>query len=260
MQEQAQSFTILGCSSGDPQPGRGTSSYLLTIGDSLSIIDCGSGSVPTFLKYNFDPRRIERIFITHTHSDHIADLTLYIQMIHLTRRKNKLTIYLPNEFVNVFSNYLYAVYLLPERLSFELEIIGYEADFEYDGDFNLSAYGNSHHGKVKQAVRELGLPNLLHSCSFSISMPNSGKSLFYSGDLGTFEDVRAYLDGHTYAVIESTHVGIDELIEFAKSSDVEKFVVTHLGSEKEIADIDWKIADNGLNNMVTAKEGMTLAL
>ena len=76
-------FTVLGTSSGMPQPGMACSGYVLRTGRELSLIDCGGGVSAAFAACNFDPLQVERVFISHTHPDHVSDLPLFIQMIYL---------------------------------------------------------------------------------------------------------------------------------------------------------------------------------
>ncbi len=110
------SITILGSSSGMPQPDRACSGYLLQTGESLSLFDCGGGVVSLFLRCGFDPMKLDRIFVSHAHSDHVAELTLLIQTLHGLNHDRQVQLYLPEEFVAPFEAYLPAVYLLKERL------------------------------------------------------------------------------------------------------------------------------------------------
>ena len=252
------SLTILGCSSGDVQPGRATSGYLLQAGESLSLFDCGSGVVSSFLEHGFDPLKLERIFISHAHSDHLADLTLMIQKIYLTRRENPLTVYVPSELVAPLENWLRAVYLLKERFPFDLTISGFSGGLIYAGSFQVFALPNSHLNKLEPVVRELGLPNRLQSFSFSI---DTGRTrLLYSADLGSFEDIRRELDSHTCFLVEATHVDLHAVLGAATRYPESTFVLTHLGTETEIAAIQATLTCAGCLNVRLAKEGMRIEL
>jgi len=101
--------------------------------------------------------KLDRIFISHTHSDHVAELTLFIQMLHGASHGRTLEIYLPEEFVAPFEAYLPAVYLAPERLRLVLEIRGYDEGVVHSGDFRVAAIGNSHQAKLRTEMERLGL-------------------------------------------------------------------------------------------------------
>ena len=252
------SFTVLGSSSGFPQAGRSCSGYLLKVGDSCSLIDCGGGVTSSFLKTGADPLKVDRIFISHTHSDHVCELSLFIQLIYLKRRTNRLDIYLPSEFVEIFGKYLYAVYLWQERMPFELNLVGYESGFEFNDGFSLKAYGTNHLKGYADDIGGLDFPNKMQCHCFQIEVAD--KRLFYSADLGGFEDVSKYLNGNDYVIIETTHINIEDFLSVSGEYDVGKFILTHLGSPEEVVQIRQAISKNGAANVVIAEDGLKLPL
>ncbi len=252
------SFTVLGSSSGFPQAGRSCSGYLLKVGNSLSLLDCGGGVTKSFLKTGADPLKVERIFISHTHSDHVCELSLFIQLIHLKGRTDRLDIYLPSEFVEIFGKYLYAVYLWQERMPFELKLVGYESGFEFNGGFSLKAYGTNHLKRYADDIGGLDTPNKMQCHCFQIEVAN--KRLFYSADLGGFEDVSKYLNGNDYVIIETTHINIEEFLSVSGEYNVGQYILTHLGSPEEVTQIRQAISKNGVLNVSIAEDGLELPL
>ena len=252
------SFTVLGSSSGFPQAGRSCSGYLLKVGDSRSLIDCGGGVTRSFLKTGADPLKVDRIFISHTHSDHVCELSLFIQLIYLKGRTKRVDIYLPSEFVEIFRHYLYAVYLWQERMPFELKLIGYESGFEFDNNFSLKAYGTNHLKRYADDIGGLDIPNKMQCHCFQIEVAN--KRLFYSADIGVFEDVSKYLNGNDYVIFETTHINIEEFLSVSGEYDVGKFILTHLGSPEEVVQIRQAISKNGALNVSIAEDGLELPL
>lgn len=242
-----------------PQPDRACSGYLLQTGESLSLFDCGGGVTSSFLRRGFDPMKLDRIFISHTHSDHVAELSLFIQMLHGLGYGRKLKVYLPEEFVAPFEAYLPALYLIRERLRLDLDIRGYGEGKVYEGDFSLSAIPTSHHEKIRSEVEKLGLPNRMESFAFKIEAGE--KSVLYSADLGSFDDIRDYLADVDFAIVETTHVVLDELYRHASgSTTVGAYVLTHLGNGEEVALLRKKIEASGLKNVLIAEDGMRLDL
>ena len=252
------SFTILGSSSGLPQANRACSGYLLKVGESLNLIDCGGGVCQSFLRQGFDPIKLDRVFISHTHSDHVCELTLVIQMLHVLGSKRELEIYLPDEFLEPFKAWLNAVYMFPERVNPELRIDSYLEGVIFDGEFKVTVYPNNHHKKAAETIKQLGLSNKMQCNSLRFDAKNG--SVFYSADVGSFEDIRPHLINLDYAIVESTHIDLNDFFEFARNSDVKNWILTHLGNEEEVAELKSKISDAGLTNVVTAEDGMTLAL
>jgi ribonuclease Z len=64
------------CGSGSPlpDPTRAGPCTVVVAGRDLFVIDSGSGSTKTLLLMNLPPPRVTAAFLTHFHSDHIADL------------------------------------------------------------------------------------------------------------------------------------------------------------------------------------------
>jgi len=252
------SFTILGSSSGMPHPHRACSGYVLQVGESLNLIDCGGGVASSFLRCGFDPLKLDRIFISHTHSDHVAELTLFIQMLHVLEAGRRLAVYVPDEFVDRFEDYLEAVYLFGPRLRLDLEIHGYGDGLVIDEGFRLIAIANSHIAKLAPYLRENNLRNKMQCYSFKIEV--NDRSLLYSADIGSFDDIRGCLDGLDYALVETTHVDVGEIIEHARTSTVKQYILTHLGNDDEAAGIDKRVRAAGITNMLLAADGMRLDL
>ena len=57
-----------------PVPGRMGISSVLIVGERLFVVDCGRGSPSAFAEAGLDFTRLEAVFLTHLHADHIGDL------------------------------------------------------------------------------------------------------------------------------------------------------------------------------------------
>jgi ribonuclease BN (tRNA processing enzyme) len=255
----AASFTILGSSSGLPQATRACSGYVLQTGESLSLIDCGGGVAGSFLRLGFAPHKLDRIFISHTHSDHCCELSLVIQMLHVLRSERRLDIFIPDEFIRPFLAWLNAVYLFPQHLTPDLHLHGYADGFVYHGDgFDLTAIANQHLEKAADLIEQYDVPNRMQCHSFRIT--TAAKTLFYSADVAGRQDLATHLDGLDYALIESTHVELDQVLRHARNSAGVKYVLTHLGNEAEVADLAQQIDASGLENIILAEDGLRLSM
>ena len=58
----------------NPVPGRGGISSALIVGEGVFVIDCGRGSPSAFADAGLDFTRLEAVFLTHLHADHVGDL------------------------------------------------------------------------------------------------------------------------------------------------------------------------------------------
>ncbi|MEW6413447.1 MAG: MBL fold metallo-hydrolase [Candidatus Zixiibacteriota bacterium] len=251
-------ITILGSSSGHPKPDRACSGYLLKAQESLTLLDCGGGISSSFLRRGYSSLDVARVFISHTHPDHVSDLPLFIQLTYLDGRTDPLDLYLPSEFVGPFTAFLPAIYLIGSKLPFDLNIMGYEDGFVFKDEIKITAVGNKHLQGNGTLISQLGLPNKMQCHSFDIEI--AGKSVFYSSDIASLDEILPRLRGKDVAVIESTHIDIERLLGLAGDLNVGRFVISHLGTPDEVAMINEMATKAGVDNLVTALDGMEIEL
>ncbi|MFT5646848.1 MAG: ribonuclease Z [Aureispira sp.] len=86
---------ILGSNAATPAHGRHLSAQVLTIGADVFLIDCGEGTQFQMLKFHVKRNKINHIFISHLHGDHIFGLIGLLMSYDLNGRTNSLHIYSP---------------------------------------------------------------------------------------------------------------------------------------------------------------------
>jgi ribonuclease BN (tRNA processing enzyme) len=242
-----------------PQADRACAGYVLEQKGRLSLIDCGGGVCSSFQRCGFDPLKVDRIFISHTHPDHCCELPLFIQMIYLAGRTEPLTVLVPEEFVDPLESFLRAVYVIPEKLPFDLQVKAYTTGQVYDDSaFRLDAIANDHLSGYKEIIEKHDLPNRMQCHSFVIE--TNGVRLLYSADLKSFDDIRSHLHNLDVVVIESTHIDMEQFMAFVPSSDVGRWVLTHLGSPAEVDDLRAALNSARLSNVTLAADGMKLEI
>jgi len=252
-------FTVLGSSAGMPQAGRINSGYVLEVDARLFQLDCGGGVCHMFRRKGFDPLAVERIVISHTHPDHISDLPLFIQMEYLAGRREPLVIHLPHEAVDPVKSLFRAMYLIREKLPFELSLAPVSAGEAIEAEgVKIEPIANSHLVKYAPFVREYGLKSRQESYSFLIKV--GGKSLLYSADLGTEGDILGYLDGLDVLVIESTHIDLGRVLEKAAERGVGRVVLTHLAEDYDVSQALAMGQKAGMANLLIAHDGLRIEL
>lgn len=87
--------TILGCSSATPTFDRHPTSQFLIANDRHFLIDCGEAAQIQMRKFKIKFAKINHIFISHLHGDHIFGLPGLLSSFHLNGRTNELTLYGP---------------------------------------------------------------------------------------------------------------------------------------------------------------------
>lgn len=98
-------ITILGCSAAYPANGLFTTSQVLNINEKYYLIDCGEGVQAQLRRYRIKASKINHIFISHVHGDHILGLPGLIGSFGLLGRSAPLYIHCPEgvkEFVEAF--------------------------------------------------------------------------------------------------------------------------------------------------------------
>lgn len=86
---------ILGSNAATPAHGRHLSAQVLTVGADVFLIDCGEGTQFQMLKFHVKRNKINHIFISHLHGDHIFGLIGLLMSYDLNGRTNPLHIYSP---------------------------------------------------------------------------------------------------------------------------------------------------------------------
>lgn len=88
-------LTILGCYAATPRTITNPTSQLLEIRNRLFLIDCGEGTQVQLRKSKIKFSRINHIFISHLHGDHMYGLVGLISTFMLLNRKTDLHVYGP---------------------------------------------------------------------------------------------------------------------------------------------------------------------
>ncbi|HEY5510516.1 MAG TPA: ribonuclease Z [Prolixibacteraceae bacterium] len=91
------SVTILGSSSALPTSNRYPTSQVVRLNEQLFLVDCGEGTQIQLRKYGFKMGRINHIFISHLHGDHIYGLPGLISSLVLYGKKGELHIHAHSE-------------------------------------------------------------------------------------------------------------------------------------------------------------------
>ncbi len=88
-------LTILGCYAATPRTITNPTSQVLEIRDRMFLIDCGEGTQVQLRKNKIKFSKINHIFISHLHGDHVYGLVGLVSTYMLLNRVNDLHIYGP---------------------------------------------------------------------------------------------------------------------------------------------------------------------
>lgn len=98
-------LTILGSSSALPTSERFPTAQLLNVNERFFLIDCGEGTQMQLRKFKTRLGKINRIFISHVHGDHVFGLFGLLSTFQLLGRKVPLHIHAPGELKDLIEFY-----------------------------------------------------------------------------------------------------------------------------------------------------------
>lgn len=113
-------LTILGSSSALPTSGRFPSAHVLNAHERLFLIDCGEGTQMQLRKTRIRFAKINHIFISHLHGDHVFGLYGLLSTFSLMGRTNPVHLYAPENYHNILKSHLSDFDI---NLSFEIDFI-----------------------------------------------------------------------------------------------------------------------------------------
>jgi len=112
--------TILGSSSALPTSERYPSAHVLTAHERLFLIDCGEGTQLQMRKTHTRFSKINHIFISHIHGDHVFGLYGLLSTLSLMGRKSTLHLYAPERFEAILRSHLDDFDI---KLSFDIDFV-----------------------------------------------------------------------------------------------------------------------------------------
>ncbi len=113
-------LTILGSSSALPTSERYPSAHVLNAHERLFLIDCGEGTQMQLRKCRIRFGKINHIFISHLHGDHVFGLYGLLSTFSLMGRKTPVHLYAPENYQNILISHLKDFDI---KLSFDIDFI-----------------------------------------------------------------------------------------------------------------------------------------
>lgn len=138
-------LTFLGTSAGSPSLNRNVSSTALHLSsrkNSVWLFDCGEGTLRQMGKAKLNPNKIEAVFITHLHGDHLFGLPSLLLNLSMLNYIKKLFVYGPKGIKNYIEICLSTT---QNELRYTLNIIEIEEGIVYqDEHFCVHAVALAH--------------------------------------------------------------------------------------------------------------------
>ncbi len=222
-----------------------TSNYLMIDGLSI-VIDCGLGVTKRLKEENIDIKKLDLIFITHLHSDHLIELGPLIHTIWASGSKKKINIYGPNGIEDYINNFLQSMSVdINTRISDEGR-----QDINKIIKINLLKNGLIFNKNIKISALKVKHPPIKEA--FAIKFVGS-KKIVFSGDTKFFLPLinfskesdflihEAYLKKSLDKIVQKTQLGkklknhltrshtpLEKVIQIARKAKIKTLIINHL--------------------------------
>jgi ribonuclease BN (tRNA processing enzyme) len=250
---------ILGSGTGIPMAHRASPSLVFYPGDGPVLFDMGPGALRQLCRIGIPHQRLKRLFITHFHPDHSADLIHFLFATRnpsVLKRREPFTITGPQGLKDFLAGLkkAYGRWLdLPSEIMSvdELDVAG-PATRSYPS-FTLFSQPLNH------------TPN---SIAYRMQLP-SGKSAVYSGDTGFCPEIIAFAQGADLLILESSlpegeeaegHLTPAQAGRIASSAKAKRLVLLHFYPEVLKVDIPGECRKNFLGELILGSDLLHLSV
>ena len=216
------SAIFLGTSHGDPTRTRFCSSTLYRLGDCAFLIDAGEPVTGLLVRENIQPSRLDAIFLTHMHIDHVGGLPALVHYIMKYPDKSRKTelLFPEPEAIARFRNWMDAAkaYIRPESV------------------FCTALRPDSVWSKNGVRVSVIPTEHLksINSPSYAFLIETDTCRILHTGDLSAdFHDFPgiAFETPLDVCVCEATHIGgrLETFLEQIAKAPLKQLVFNHVG-------------------------------
>ena len=259
-------ITFLGTSSAVPSKHRNHTAIVLKHFGEVLLFDCGEGTQRQLTYAKISPMKIDKIFITHYHGDHILGLAGLIQSMGFRGRSEDLDIYGPkglNKLINAISNtgffqinFQIITHEIGEGIVLETDeyiIKSIIAEHNID-NLAYSIYEKKKPRFLREKAIELGVPvgpafGKLHNGQEVevngkiikpeqvLGPPREGKKVTYSGDTRPCEKLIELARNSDVLIHEATYeyADLDKAIEHCHSTSKEAAEIAKKANVKLLA-------------------------
>ena len=221
------SLTCLGVGDGMPNADRNHSSYLYQFGETTLLVDCGEPVGRSCRAAGIDKDAIDRLLLSHLHSDHFGGLFMFLQGLWLEKRRKPLPINLPADGIQPIRQMLHLANLVPELLRFGVEMEPWKAGQPIiQGKVRVTPYPTTHLESLRQLL-QAKYPG--QYAAYCFLLEHEGRRIGHSADLGAPSDLDPLLlHPLDLLVCELSHFKIPEICAYLRDKPIKKVLFTHL--------------------------------
>ncbi len=219
-------IVFLGTSAGVPNKERNHTAILLIYNGQHLLFDCGEGTQRQLVIAGISPLRINKIFITHLHADHVLGLSGLLQTLAMKDYRGELEIYGPKtikSYIEAIARFFPIIKQLKLNIK-EIEKSRQVFDFK---DFFIEAvslehvtdvYGYSFNEKDKVKIKK-SIVRLFGGPSPLFKLLKEGKTIEFKGRKIKPEEATYRKKGKKISIILDTK-NCKNIVQLAKNSDL----------------------------------------
>lgn len=207
-------LTLLGTGTCQIEQERRAASVLLNLNGTHILFDCGHGVVQRLLEVGVHPNTLQHVVLSHFHPDHVSDLIPLFQAGAWSRKDQRTTdlhIYGPKGIHALIDSYIHIF----GRSAFEQPSYALIVHEITRDSFTIDA-----HNFASVSLPPAGNHGIRFRCN-NKTYALTGDSYFHQREIDFLREV-------DLAVIDSGHVGDDEIIALAVASQAQVIVCSHL--------------------------------
>jgi ribonuclease BN (tRNA processing enzyme) len=221
----------LGVGEGWPCHDRRHSAYLYRFGDTRILVDCGEGLSTAFKAGGFSYDSVDRVLLSHMHSDHVGSFSLFIQGMWLEGRRRPLSVSAPIAGIATLQDLLEITLLFPSLIRFPIRweptVPGRRLK---TGAVSLTAHSTTHLESLRRSFAEEH-PRGAFDC-YSFVFEFAGKRVAHTSDIGHVDDLEPLLAGSLdLLVCELSHVRPADLFAKLRGREIGRIVFVHLARD-----------------------------
>ncbi len=246
-----------GVGDGWPCDNRNHASFLYRFGQTSILIDCGEPISRGFKGTGLTYDTVDRVFISHLHSDHLAGFFMLMQGFWLERRTKELPVSLPHDGIKPVGQLLEAGLIFKELLKFRLRFEALRAGKAVvTGGVRVTPYRSTHLEGLRKVFQKK-YPQKFEAFCFLIQAGR--QRIGHSADIGQPEDLEPLLaQPLDLLVCELAHFRAEELFQYLQGRKIKRIVFVHLArrywenlketrrlAAKMLPDVDLQFAHDG---------------
>ncbi|MDE1846355.1 MAG: ribonuclease Z [Candidatus Micrarchaeota archaeon] len=131
-------ITLLGTSGSTPTKTRGMPSVAITHNGKIYLFDCGEGTQMKMLLHGINISKIETVFLSHIHADHVIGIAGLVRTMALNNRQRPLIIHVPKGYESAIKS---LIVFDKAMINYPIIIKGIGSGKVYKGNgFEVSAF------------------------------------------------------------------------------------------------------------------------